>query len=214
MTPRLVPPTPFDQQNSFSSDSTTTTITSPTPSTTSSSNTSSNSNTAPNSPSGPQQQPQQVPIVTNQQQNSSASPSQMAKIEKRVKWPSTNGSNLTARNSSNRHSTELQSAQMGDSKTQEKRFSLKLNSGHESLTMESNSTKSIASKTKNEHNLSTSGQRHQMSSLVSNAYVALHPYKPQKTDELELKKGGKNLLNCNWIELNNLLSRFEQQFTT
>lgn len=56
-----------------------------------------------------------------------------------------------------------------------------------------NTTKHSSNKTGSSSKQSYHAQRHHTSSsnTPTNAVVALYPYKPQKTDELELKKGCK-----------------------
>lgn len=65
-------------------------------------------------------------------------------------------------------------------------------SAQNNSTHNNQATKSSSSKT------SSNGSNHRLrqsspsaSSVPSNAFVALYPYKPQKSDELELKKGCK-----------------------
>lgn len=59
---------------------------------------------------------------------------------------------------------------------------------HNNHATKSTSTKSNVSHRQRQNSPSTSMQN---TSSTSNAFVALYPYKPQKSDELELKKGCK-----------------------
>lgn len=54
-----------------------------------------------------------------------------------------------------------------------------------------NSAKNSSSKVVSSKQSLQSQRHHQTSNTASNAVVALYPYKPQKADELELKKGCK-----------------------
>uniref|UniRef100_A0A182SA29 SH3 domain-containing protein n=1 Tax=Anopheles maculatus TaxID=74869 RepID=A0A182SA29_9DIPT len=181
---RTVPPTPFDLNASAtsSSDSSSSVTTSPNSST---STTSSNSSTAPSSPTAHFLQPQPVASSGGKQHQSKRS--DPANREKRHSLTtaglSTNtggGALQTNQSAPHRHSTEmLNSDGAGDGKTVRQPVD-------SAATASSSAT---ATTPYQKCNVTKASQMYQQHPQLPTTYIALYPYKPQKPDELELKKG-------------------------
>lgn len=169
-TVRSVPIPPFETNfsNHNVSDSSSTTTTSPnsTPSNTSSSN----SSTAPNSPINSQDTENLVvtvqarPVTTREKRNSLTA----------LISTSGNGANIS-NHASNRHSAEILSVPELE------------NVLSNVVTQSSNQIHEIR-RPERGHHRSKSGHHNPQQTHIQ-PYVALYPYKPQKPDELELKKG-------------------------
>uniref|UniRef100_A0A182KBT3 RING-type E3 ubiquitin transferase n=1 Tax=Anopheles christyi TaxID=43041 RepID=A0A182KBT3_9DIPT len=183
---RTVPPTPFDLNASAtsSSDTSSSVTTSPNSST---STTSSNSSTAPSSPTAHFLQPQ--PVASGGKQHQSKRSSDPANREKRHSL-TTSGLSTSAAGGplqSNqaaplRHSTEMlnsdatTAAATGDAKTPRQ-------------SVEAAATSSASASAYQKCNVTKASQMYQQHPQLPTMYIALYPYKPQKPDELELKKG-------------------------
>ncbi|XP_035892803.1 E3 ubiquitin-protein ligase SH3RF1 [Anopheles stephensi] len=182
---RTVPPTPFDLNASAtsSSDTSSSVTTSPNSST---STTSSNSSTAPSSPTAHFLQPQ--PAAGGGKQHQSKSRSDPANREKRhslttagLPTNSAGGALQTNQSTPHRHSTEmLNSDGVGDGKTVRQPVDTA------AATTGSSST---AATPYQKCNVTKASQMYQQHPQLPTTYIALYPYKPQKPDELELKKG-------------------------
>lgn len=180
-----IPPfeTNFSNHNvSDSSSSTTTTSPNSTPSNTSSSN----SSTAPNSPINSQDTENLVvtvqarPVTTREKRNSLTALISTANISSHA---------------SNRHSAEILSVP-------------ELENALSGVVTQSANQKSEGRRPERGHHRSKSGHHNPQQTHIQ-PYVALYPYKPQKPDELELKKGCKYL----WLTVNGLKSHLIYFFT-
>lgn len=182
-TPRNLPPIPFDSNANDSTSSSSTVTTSP--NSTCSSNSSSNS--IPSSPGSNPTSPQNNPAVKYRDYK-----------EKRHSLNAlTSGANLSIIQS-NRHSAEILSVPVSSTSGQECSSSQMI-SGGPSTQSASTSSRGLSvgstmrdlttAPTQSRVNvLKTGGQQNVPPSLPW-GYLALYPYKPRKTDELELKKG-------------------------
>ncbi|XP_053670084.1 E3 ubiquitin-protein ligase SH3RF3 [Anopheles nili] len=182
---RTVPPTPFDLNASAtsSSDTSSSVTTSPNSST---STTSSNSSTAPSSPTAHFLQSQ--PAATGKQQSSQSKRSDPANREKRHSLTtgglsSAAGALQTNQPTPHRHSTEmLNNDGAGDAK------SARLAQQQQQQQLVEGSSSSSGPYQKGGNGAKAS-QMYQQHPQLPTTYIALYPYKPQKPDELELKKG-------------------------
>jgi E3 ubiquitin-protein ligase SH3RF len=169
---RTCPQPPVFDQNLSDSSTTTTSTTSPTSENTT---TSSNSSTAPNSPVVPAIQPPPSNLVRIRE----------TKHDKRHSLTAlmANGQNSNILMASNRHSAEI----LGIPDV----TSLAINGGNNSSS--NNNNKAVA-----EPKIRLHPQQQRAKKLIGGSrelFVALYPYKPQKPDELELKKG----CECNFL---------------
>ncbi|XP_055856385.1 E3 ubiquitin-protein ligase SH3RF1 isoform X2 [Episyrphus balteatus] len=184
-TPRNLPPIPFDSSANDSTSSSST-VTTTSPNSTCSSNSSSNS--IPSSPGSNPTSPQNNPAVKYRDYK-----------EKRHSLNAlTSGVGLSIIQS-NRHSAEILSVPVSSTGGQES-GSNQMQSGGQAAQSASTSSRGLNSlgSTMREQNsaptqsrvnvLKTGGQQNVPPSLPW-GYLALYPYKPRKTDELELKKG-------------------------
>lgn len=164
-----IPPyeTSFNNHNVLSDSSSTTTSPNSTPSNTSSSN----SSTAPNSPINNSQETSENLVVTVQ-----ARP--ITTREKRNSLTAListgNGPNISNNASSNRHSAEILSVPELE------------NADAQPVVTQNKEVR----RPERGHHRSKSGHHNPHQTHIQ-PYVALYPYKPQKPDELELKKGCK-----------------------
>uniref|UniRef100_A0A3F2YWJ9 RING-type E3 ubiquitin transferase n=1 Tax=Anopheles epiroticus TaxID=199890 RepID=A0A3F2YWJ9_9DIPT len=173
---RTVPPTPFDLNASAtsSSDTSSSVTTSPNSST---STTSSNSSTAPSSPTAHFLQPQPVASGGKQHQSKRSDP---AHREKRHSL-TTSGLSSTPLQSNqaapHRHSTEMLNSDGAAAAADAK------------VARQSGEGAATSSAAYQKCNMTKASQMYQQHPQLPTMYIALYPYKPQKPDELELKKG-------------------------
>ncbi|EAA13018.4 AGAP011487-PA [Anopheles gambiae str. PEST] len=191
---RTVPPTPFDLNASSatsSSDTSSSVTTSPNSST---STTSSNSSTAPSSPTAhflqQQSQPAAQAAGSKQHQSKRSDP---ANREKRhslttsgLSTTATGGPLQPSQAAPHRHSTEMlnteaAAAAAGDAKPSRQSV--------DATTAVAPTTSTATATAYQKCNATKASQMYQQHPQLPTMYVALYPYKPQKPDELELKKG-------------------------
>ncbi|XP_052901671.1 E3 ubiquitin-protein ligase SH3RF3 [Anopheles moucheti] len=178
---RTVPPTPFDLNASAtsSSDTSSSVTTSPNSST---STTSSNSSTAPSSPTAHFLQAQ--PVASSGKQQHQSKRSDPVNREKRHSLTtaglasSTGGALQTNQSAPHRHSTEMLN---NDGAPDGKMIRQPVDSAA--------TTSSPAAAPYQKCNVTKASQMYQQHPQLPTTYIALYPYKPQKPDELELKKG-------------------------
>ncbi|XP_061512655.1 E3 ubiquitin-protein ligase SH3RF3 [Anopheles gambiae] len=191
---RTVPPTPFDLNASSatsSSDTSSSVTTSPNSST---STTSSNSSTAPSSPTAHFLQQQSQPAAAAGSKQHQSKRSDPANREKRhslttsgLSTTATGGPLQPSQAAPHRHSTEMlnteAAAAAGDTKPT--RQSIDATTAAAAAPTTSSATATAYQKC----NATKASQMYQQHPQLPTMYVALYPYKPQKPDELELKKG-------------------------
>lgn len=217
---RNVPPTPVDQPNAFPNESTGPTVAA---SPNSSATSNSTSNTAPNSPITSNQQ---LPTA-----NSAISHAPNPSVSHDKRYPYSAGGGAQASNATNapmdqarpQRSVDIESNHprnvrmtytfiLVDTREAKASAALQANgkpkeapqkSSRSADTADSRTNKSSASKMHQKRRQYSPSTVAQVSAMLipANAFVALYPYKPQKSDELELKKGCKcdhDQMPCPW----------------
>uniref|UniRef100_A0A182MY13 RING-type E3 ubiquitin transferase n=1 Tax=Anopheles dirus TaxID=7168 RepID=A0A182MY13_9DIPT len=181
---RIVPPTPFDLTASATSSSETSSSVTTSPNS-STSTTSSNSSTAPSSPTAHFHQPHQPPAASGaagkQHQSKRSDP---ANREKRHSLTTAGLSSGAAAAAAAAAGGALQTTHAAPH-----RHSTEMLNNHDVVTGDSPAASSSSSLAYQKCNVTKASQMYQQHPQLPTTYVALYPYKPQKPDELELKKG-------------------------